>query len=48
MLPNLLFFRSYRPASQYTNQLESLGMTDVVARPVALDSEWYVVTGRKP
>ena len=48
MLPNLLFFRSYRPASDYENQLSALGMTDVGHQSIMLDSEWYVVTGRKP
>jgi hypothetical protein len=48
MLPNLLFFRSYRPSGVYTTQLEALGLADVTATSVALDSEWYLVTGRKP
>lgn len=47
MLPNLLFFRSYRPSSAYTDQLTALGLEDVEAMPVTLDSDWYVVTGRK-
>ena len=48
MLPNLLFFRSYRPASAYAEQFEGLGLADVRVQPIALDSEWYLVSGRKP
>ena len=48
MLPNLLFFRSYRPASDYEDQLRALGMQDVGHTAVDLDSTWCIVTGRKP
>jgi ubiquinone/menaquinone biosynthesis C-methylase UbiE len=48
MLPNLLFFRSYRPAAAYETWLRSLGLENVRSRSIGLDSEWYVVTGRKP
>jgi ubiquinone/menaquinone biosynthesis C-methylase UbiE len=48
MLPNLLFFRSYRPAAEYEDQLRGLGLRDVGHQPIMLDSEWYIVAGRKP
>lgn len=48
MLPNLLFFRSYRPASEYEDQMRALGLQDVGHQVVDLDSPYFVVTGRKP
>ena len=48
MLPNLLFFRSYRPAIDYMDQLNALGFLDVRQQDIALDSTFFVVTGRKP
>ncbi len=48
MLPNLLFFRSYRQPFEYESQLRDLGLRDVGHRTVMLDSPWYVVSGRKP
>lgn len=48
MLPNLLFFRSYRQPFEYEQQLRDLGLRDVGHRVITLDSPWYVVTGRKP
>ena len=48
MLPNLLFFRSYRPAIDYMDQLNALGFRDVRRRDLDLDSRFHVVTARKP
>ena len=48
MIPNLLFFRSYRPAIDYMDQLNALGFQDVRQRDIDLDSRFHVVTGRKP
>ena len=48
MLPNLLFFRSYRPAIDYMDQLNALGFLDVRRRDIELDSRFHLVTGRKP
>ena len=48
MLPNLLFFRSYRPAIDYTDQLSALGFQDVKQTDIELDSRFHVITGKKP
>lgn len=48
MLPNLLFFRSYREPAAYEEQMRDLGLEDVCHRMVDLDSPYFVVTGRKP
>lgn len=48
MLPNLLFFRSYRSAIDYMDQLNALGFLDVRRQDIELDSRFHVVTGRKP
>jgi len=48
MIPNLLFFRSYRLASDYKDQMRALGMQDVGHRVVELDSPYFIVSGRKP
>lgn len=48
MLPNLLFFRSYRPAIDYMDQLNALGFLEVRRRDIELDSRFHLVTGRKP
>jgi SAM-dependent methyltransferase len=48
LLPTLLFFRSYRPASEYLTQLGQLGFQDLHCRDIDLDSPFYMVTGRKP
>jgi SAM-dependent methyltransferase len=48
MLPNLLFFRSYRPAIEYMDQLNALGFLDVRWQDIELDSRFHVITGRKP
>ncbi len=48
MLPHLLFFRSYRRAADYVEALQALGFEDIRQAAVALDSPFFVVTGRKP
>jgi len=48
MLPNLLFFRSFRQPSVYEEQMRALGMEDVGHRMIDLDTPYFVVTGRKP
>ncbi len=48
MLPNLLFFRSYRSADDYMDQLVALGFQDVGCQVIELDSPFHLVTGRKP
>ncbi|MCI4677300.1 methyltransferase type 12 [Rhodoblastus acidophilus] len=47
LIPSLLFFNSYRPASDYVAQFEAFGLENIQARDVFLDSPFYVVTGRK-
>jgi ubiquinone/menaquinone biosynthesis C-methylase UbiE len=47
LLPTLLFFRSYREPSVYTQQLEALGLRDVQTRTVQLDTPFFLVTARK-
>ncbi len=47
LLPAILFFRSYRPAEAYVAELQALGLRDVVAREIELDSRYFVVTGKK-
>ena len=48
MLPNLLFFRSYRTADDYRQQLGALGFEDVREQSIELDSRFHLVTARKP
>lgn len=48
MLPNLLFFRSYRAPWEYETRMRDLGLQGVGHKRVDLDSAWYVVSGRKP
>jgi hypothetical protein len=48
LLPTLLFFRSYRPASDYVSQFQQLGLRDIKVRDIDLDSPFYLVTGRTP
>lgn len=48
IVPTLLFFRSYRPPTDYMEQLNALGFLDVRCQHIELDSPFYVVTGRKP
>jgi SAM-dependent methyltransferase len=48
MVPNLLFFRSYRSPQPYIEQLQRLGFQDIRQRDLQLDSHFFVVTARKP
>ncbi len=48
MLPNLLFFRSYRPANDYLEQLIGLGFLDIREQSIDLDSRFHLITARKP
>ncbi len=48
MLPNLLFFRSYRGAEEYVAMLEAIGFTAIEAGDIALDSPFLLITARKP
>jgi hypothetical protein len=48
MVPNLLFFRSYRDPSVYTDRLRALGFLDIKRTDIELDSTFFVVTARKP
>ena len=48
MVPNLLFFRSYRSPQGYIEQLRSLGFQDIRRHDLHLDSRFFVVTARKP
>ena len=48
MVPNLLFFRSYRSPQGYIEQLRTLGFQDIRQRDVQLDSRFCIVTARKP
>jgi SAM-dependent methyltransferase len=47
LIPTLLFFRSYRPPSEYAARLEALGLREVVLREVALDTPFFVLTAKK-
>lgn len=47
MLPNLLFFRSYRPPDDYMAHLNVLGLQDVRCQFIELDSCYHLITGRK-
>jgi hypothetical protein len=47
-IPTLLFFRSYRPASFYVSQLESMGFTDIEVKEIELELPFLLVCGRKP
>lgn len=46
-IPTLLFFRSYRPASFYAARMEGLGLADVQVREIALETPFFLVSGRK-
>ena len=47
LLPTLLFFRSYRPSTEYVTMLQGLGFRDIDVRDIELDSPFFVVAGRK-
>lgn len=46
-LPTFLFFRSYRPASIYVNQLQDLGFTDIAIEIIPLETDFYLITASK-
>jgi hypothetical protein len=48
LLPSLLFFRSYRPASDYVVELQAQNFQEIAVHEVELDTPFFVVTGRKP
>jgi SAM-dependent methyltransferase len=48
MVPNLLFFRSYRSPQAYIEQLQRLGFLNIQQHELQLDSPFFVVTARKP
>jgi hypothetical protein len=48
MLPNLLFFRSYRAPGLYQGWLQALGLRDIACEQIMLDSPWYLISARKP
>ena len=48
MIPNLLTFRSYRPAGLYMDHLAALGFVMIQSVSVELDSTFSIITGRKP
>jgi SAM-dependent methyltransferase len=48
LIPIMLFFRSYRPALDYVTQLQGLGFQNVGYRTIQLDTQFFLVTGRKP
>ena len=47
MIPDLLFFRSYRPADFYRAELEALGFRDIEVQHLQLDVPFFIVSGRK-
>jgi SAM-dependent methyltransferase len=47
-IPTLLFFRSYREPSFYVERFGWADLEDVTVTPVALDTPFFVATGRKP
>jgi ubiquinone/menaquinone biosynthesis C-methylase UbiE len=48
LLPSLLFFRFYRPASDYVVELQAQNFQEIAVHEVELDTPFFVVTGRKP
>ena len=47
MLPMLLFFRSFRPASFYRERLEELGFVEIECRTIQLEMPFSLVTARR-
>jgi SAM-dependent methyltransferase len=47
LLPAMLFFRYYRPAQAYVAQLQALGLREVRASELELDTPFFVVSARK-
>jgi SAM-dependent methyltransferase len=48
LLPTLLFARSYRPASWYVAELETLGYRDIETRELTLETPFFLVTASAP
>ena len=47
MLPNLVFFRFFRPAEFYVDAMRSAGFHDVKVQTVALEMDFNLITGVK-
>ena len=47
MIPNLLFFRSYRPATVYADHFAACGLTMIRHDSVELDSAFSIITAQK-
>ena len=47
LIPTLLFFRSYRPPTEYAARLEALGLRDAVLREIQLDTSFFVLSAKK-
>jgi SAM-dependent methyltransferase len=47
MIPMLIFFHSFRPASSYTHHLEEMGFQEIATRKIDLDTPFHLVTALK-
>ena len=47
-IPVLLFFRSYRSPQAYADMLAAVGFADIELQTMALDSQFVLITARKP
>lgn len=47
LIPFLLFFRSFRPPTLYTDRLAALGFRDIRVQTIDLETPFFLVTGRK-
>lgn len=48
VLPYLLFYRGFRPATWYATQLEALGLHLATVRSIALELPFHLITAIKP
>lgn len=48
LLPHVLFFRSYRPFTDYVAELQGQELADISHQQIDLDMPFFIVTGRKP
>lgn len=48
MVPNFLFLQYYRDSQDYVAMLRAIGFADIGCVPIALDSDYAVITARKP
>ena len=48
LIPTLLFFRSYRAPEEYAARLEALGLREIAAREIQLDTAFFVLSAKKP